>query len=559
MRASRREVITWLLFVALLIAVGYLQTVLYTRNQETAAASSGGIYHEGVIDKIATINPLYITSEGEQAVSGLVYSGLLRLDETGSLRPDLAVSYSVSSDGKTYDIKLRDNVKWSDGKAFSADDVVFTVNLIKNPVINSTLFGRWKNIDVKKINNLEVSFTRKDVMTSFPYTLDFGILPAHVLKSVKPSAVKNTFSDNTAAVVGTGPFVYRSEEILSESQIIYRFVANEHYFCGKPRVTAVTIQTYATSEDLLKGFKTDEINIAAGLDVTEAAKSLSISSADLSQIKLGDGVFALFNNSGKITGDLAVREALRLGVDRAAVREAVIYRSDEKKLKSVWPLETPITPGLVADIDKLKQPDYNAKAATEKLDAAGWKLNSDGKRMKDGQIMRLSVATVKGKDYEIAAKKIAEQWRELGIEVELTAVDPSSIQQNYLIPRAYDVLVYQFHLGADPDISAYWTSSQATASGSNFANYRSKLADLALNNARTQMDAGKRATNYTYFVKQYWLPDVPAIALYQPNYYYLAANDVEGLSDRMSLPYESSRFAGIRDFTVNTDQFRVTP
>jgi peptide/nickel transport system substrate-binding protein len=267
----------------------------------------------------------------------------------------------------------------------------------------------------------------------------------------------------------------------------------------------------------------------------------------------------LFNNSGEVTGDLAVREALRLGIDRSNLRAAATPKSNSgTELETVLALETPIAPGLIASVDQLKQPDYDAEAAGEKLDAAGWKLDDDGKRAKDGQSLTLSVVTVKGADYEPAAKNLAEQWRKLGIEVELTTADPASVQQNFFIPRSYDVLVYQLHLGADPDIFAYWASSQATARGLNFADYRSTLADLILTNARTQLDNTRRAARYTDFVKR-WLADAPAIALYQPNYYYLTDDDVKGLGDEMPLFDKASRFAEARDFTVNVGKLKTTP
>jgi peptide/nickel transport system substrate-binding protein len=555
LRLARREVIGWLLLVAVLVTIGGLQTVLYTRGTETIAAVDGGTYAEGIVDKRVTITPLYAATDGERAASNLVYSSLLELDETGNLRPELAMSYAISEDGKTYSVKLRDNVKWSDGQKFTADDVVLTVELMKNPTVESTLLNSWRNIEVKKISDSEVAFTLKSTLASFPFSLDFGILPAHILKEIKPANIQSTFADNPAKMVGTGAFVFQSEETLTSGQIVLRLAANSRYFRGTPRVNTLTIQTYATSEDLLKGFKANEINAAAGLSTREAAQALDQPDANLVQTSLGDGVFAMFNNSGQITSDLAVREALRLGLDRSAVRASV---NGGAKLEAVTVLETPLIPGLVSDVDKLQQPDYNLKAAGEKLDAAGWKLDDSGQRIKDGQPLTLSVVTVKGADYEPAAKNIAEQWGKLGIKIDFVTADPSNAQQNYFIPRSYDVLVYQLYLGTDLDIFAYWASSQATARGLNFANYRSTLADLSLTNARTQLNQARRHTRYADFVKQ-WLKDAPAIALYQPMYYYLTDSGVRSLSGNEDLFDSASRFTNVRDFTVNLGTVKTTP
>ena len=559
LRVSRRGVVGWLSLIAVLIIISCLQTIPYARNRETVAAANNGMYAEGIVDKITTINPLYITTDGERAVSELVYSGLLRLDETGNLRPELATSYSISEDKKTYSVKLRENVKWSDGEAFSADDIIFTIELIKNPATGSSLFNSWRNVEVKKTNDFEVSFTLKNALASFPFTLNFGILPSHILKDVKPADLKSMFSNNPVKVVGTGAFAYRDQDVLNNGQITLKFVANERYFRGSPRLSLLTIRTYATSEDLLKGFQRNEINVAAGLSINEAVQSLQMPNAKLVQPPLGDGVFALFNNDRSITSELSLREALRLGTDLTAVRQAVIPKSDnDMALNAVSSLHTPLTPGLMSDVDKLRQPSYNLETASEKLEAAGWKLNSAGKRVKDGEPLALNIVTVKGADYESAAKNLAEQWGKLGIEVEFTAADPANIQQNFVIPREYDVLVYELHIGADPDVFAYWASSQATARGLNFANYKSTLADISLSNARTQLDEGRRNVRYADFVSR-WLADAPAIALYQPNYYYLTNTDVVGLSNDKTLFEKSARFADVQDFTVETRKFKATP
>ncbi|MCL2451440.1 peptide ABC transporter substrate-binding protein [Candidatus Saccharibacteria bacterium] len=559
LRLARREVIGWLVLVAVLVMIGCLQTLLYTRGTETTAAVDGGTYAEGIVDKIVTINPLYTVTDGERAVSSLIYAGLLGLDETGRLRPELATSYSISQDGKTYSVKLRDNVRWSDGQNFTADDVVLTVELMKNPTVGSALLSTWKNIEVKKIDDSEVAFTLRSVSSSFPFALNFGILPAHIMKEIKPTDIRNTFNDNPAKVVGTGAFVFRGEEALANGQTVLRLAANDRYFRGAPRINNMTIQTYATSEDLLKGFIANEISAAADLGTREAALALKQSGTNLIQTPLGDGVFAMFNNKGEITSDLAVREALRLGIDRSAARSAVTDQVDDgAELATVSALETPLLPNLVYGVAQLRQPDYDLEAAAEKLDAAGWKLDDNGQRVKDGRPLTLSVVTVRDTDYEPAAQNLAEQWRRLGIEIDFTAADPSSAQQNYFIPRSYDVLVYQLHLGADPDVAAYWASSQATARGLNFANYNSTLADLALTNARTQLNQERRNARYVDFAKQ-WLKDAPAIALYQPMYYYLTDTGVHSLTVDDVIFDNISRFSGARDFTVNIGKVKTTP
>ena len=552
LRLVRRDVAIWLLLMAALIATGTMQALLFSRNLQTVAAADGGIYAEGVVDKITTINPLFATTDSEKTASQLVYSSLLDYDSTNHLRGDLALSW-LSSDGKTWDIKLRENARWSDGQKLTADDVIFTVNLMKSQVVGSPLTSSWAAVKIAKVNQYEVKFTLANAYMSFPFALTFGILPEHILANIAPAEIRNFVSLNLAKIVGSGPFMYSSTETLSNGQTVWHFTPNAEYYGAKPRIAALTIRTYSDDNSLANGLADGEINAAAGLDVTTAAAEQPKANRQLVQAPLSDGVFILFNNSAPITSDKAVREALRLGTDRSALRQASV----KGNLEIPEALETPIANGIYSSVDSLKQPAYDIKAAAAALDAAGWKIGKSGFREKDGQTLTLNIVTIRGANYEPVAQALAKQWQKLGINAQVTTADPTTAQQNYLMPRSYDVLVYQLHLGVDPDEYAYWSSSQTLATGLNFANYNSRRADLALSAGRTQTDPTAREARYNDFVKQ-WLADVPAIALYQPNYYYVSVSPLVTL-DNTPLVDATNRFRDISNWTVKTAAVNVTP
>ncbi|MDR0957428.1 MAG: ABC transporter substrate-binding protein, partial [Candidatus Nomurabacteria bacterium] len=115
LRTVRREVIGWLSLACILVVICIAQATVLSRNTHTTVAADGGTYMEGVVDKINTINPLYVTTNSEIAASSLIYQPLFSYDETGHLKGILAESWSMSDDGKTYNVKLRDHIKWSDG------------------------------------------------------------------------------------------------------------------------------------------------------------------------------------------------------------------------------------------------------------------------------------------------------------------------------------------------------------------------------------------------------------------------------------------------------------
>jgi peptide/nickel transport system substrate-binding protein len=548
LRAARREMVAWLMLATVLIAIGVAQTMLQARLLEVQAPTNGGTYAEGVVDKIATINPLFASTDSEKAASQLVYASLLTYDTTNHLMGNLANRWSVSEDGKSWTVRLKPSVHWSDGQPITPDDVEFTVNLIKNQAVGSPLYSSWRTIDVKVIDAQEIQFSLDNVYMSFPFALTFGIVPKHILEDIEPSQLKNftTIIKADGTSVASGAFRFRSQDNLPDGQTIWRFWPNDKYWSNQPQVSGLTIRTYHDNQALLDGLNRDEINAAAGLDVKSAAK-LTDSNQKLSQAPLADGVFALFNNSGPLTASQEIREALRLGTDRTALRQAMVENST---LKVPEPLETPLLPGLDEAIDALTQPNFDQQAANDKLEAAGWTMNQQHQRQKSGQKLSLSVVTIKGADYEIVARQLVKQWQELGVDAILTAAEPSTVQQNYLMPRAYDVLIYQLHLGVDWDELAYWTSSQTVATGLNFANYKSKRADIALTAGRSQLNQKSRQARYQEFVKQ-WLNDAPAIALYVPNYYYVNGQSLQTL-DSQPLVDAASRFREVSNWTVRT-------
>jgi len=125
---------------------------------------------------------------------------------------------------------------------------------------------------------------------------------------------------------------------------------------------------------------------------------------------------------------------------------------------------------------------------------------------------------------------LAQVWYdELNIESDIKVVDPNDATQNILQtvlqPRNFDVLVYELSLGGDPDVYAYWHSSQATNNGLNFSNYNNAISDDALESGRSKISAKQRADRYAKFTAT-WQADAPAIALYQPKFDYIHIRNV---------------------------------
>ena len=150
----------------------------------------------------------------------------------------------------------------------------------------------------------------------------------------------------------------------------------------------------------------------------------------------------------------------------------------------------------------------------------------------------------------------------LGIAIDTHVLDPNDVTQNVvqniLQPRNFDVLLYQYNIGADLDVYAYWHSSQVTQHGSNFSNYSNVISDEALTSARARVEPTLRNAKYITFAKQ-WLSDIPAIALYQPTAQYVTSNNVHSFDNLDILISPIDRYSDVLDWSAGSRSVYKTP
>jgi peptide/nickel transport system substrate-binding protein len=224
-------------------------------------------------------------------------------------------------------------------------------------------------------------------------------------------------------------------------------------------------------------------------------------------------------------------------------------------------LDLPFTNGQLKG-DVPKAPAFNRVEAEKLLDAQGWILGKGNIRKKDGRELRLSVVAIKNTEFERVLEKLAGSWRSIGITVDTKLIDSSdatqSEVQSVLQTRNYDVLLYQLDIGADPDVYAYWHSTQSTSQGLNFANYANSISDDALSSARTRVEPELRNAKYITFAKQ-WILDVPAIGLYQPTAQYVSSNMVTSFDASNTFVSSIDRYSDVLDWSVGTRNVYKTP
>ncbi len=550
-RLVMTEIMIWLAAIALLIAGLGIQYSWNSQGSKKDGAKSGGVYVEGVIGNISTLNPLLAASEPEQAVSRLLFSSLYNYDVTGALHTDLAESMTVKDD-KVYTIKLR-NAVWHDGKKLTAEDVVYTINLIKNPQVRSPLRVNWLDISARAIDDSTVEFMLPAVYAGFSHALTFPVIPKHILQSVSPSSMREAdFSSNP---VGSGPFAVKrvqTSESTSSTDVV-RMEPNTKYYGAVSTLSRLELRAYGNESLLVKAVNSGEVSAASGLSLS-AADNIKSKQYSTKHWLLNKGVYLLMNNRSQTLQDARVRQALRYATDTSSIRATV---GD-----NVARLDTPILQSQIAQ--RLPAaPDYNLDKAKALLKEAGWTYNQGQWKGKDGRPLAVAVTTSSGRDeYKKIVDALKQQWSKLGVDVQLREIDTSSTTtsfvQSVLQPRDYDALLYELELGADPDVFAYWHSSQASASGYNFANYSNRTVDNDLVGGRSRTNSALRAAKYIQFVNQ-WLNDAPAIGLYQSVGSYVLNNGASIVEPRGSLNTMNDRYADVTTWSTGKASVYKTP
>ncbi len=554
-REVRRHIAIWVLAIGLVIGAAGLQIFWYQQSYRVAANAEGGTFAEGVVGPINTLNPLFASTSAEESASSLLFSRLLKYDTSGKLNYDLASSFAIGEDQRTYTVTIRDDAKWHDGVAIRAKDVVFTVGLIKNPATRSTISG-WNDIRVDAVDDRTVRFTLPAVYAPFPHALNYlPIVPEHILRDVEPNALReNEYSNNP---VGSGPFSLRFTQDIELGQgdqngrrQILHLARHDQYFQGKAKLERFQLHVYGSSDELIRGLNTAEINAATDMTVSDA-ETVNKERYAIEEKPVASGVFTLFNTTTGVMSDVKVRQALQVGTDTKALRAAV---SD--KLPS---LDLPFINGQVQG-ELPVVPQYSKERAGQLLDEAGWRLDGT-ERKKDGQALKITLVTTKNSDLEKVLTQLTKQWRELGVSVTTNIVDPTDSSQNVvqdiLQPRQYDALLYRLTIGADPDVYAYWHSTQASR-GLNFSNYSNGIADEALASARGVIAKNLRDAKYVTFARQ-WVNDAPAIGIYQSTSQYAYTNAVHATSDDKRYNVSTDRYSDILYWTVGSRVVHRTP
>ena len=554
LHSVRLWMLEWGLLCLVVLILSIVQISWYSDAYQTTTFVNGGEYSEATLGKVNSMNPLYANTNSEKALARLLFANLMSPDTTGHMKGELAKQVKrVDGDSSKWRLTLRDNIHWSDGEPITTDDLLYTIELLNDKRAKTTVAVNFESVKIEKIDDKTVEFTLPSPYNDFTDSLEFPLVPKHILGTIDPALVYEAkFSKEP---VGSGVFVYNAMQTSSLTnnamQAIY-LKRNDKYFLGGIRLDSFTLKTYDKIADIKQAFESEDVSATAELDDNISFNRQSVAKRES---LLNAGVYAFLNNESKNgLSDKKVRQAVQQGINIEEIRGAEYAKRE---------LNYPILDVQLEDLNYPELKKYDLAAAKKLIEDEGYVyLNS--KVTKDGLPVSLKVAYLDSTELNLVAERYIDGLKALGFEVieskfgEAEILAGQDFYSTVIQPRNYDILLYEVNLGVSVDPFVYYSSHQANSHGWNLSNYSNPLADDALLSARTTDDAALRKAKYESFLG-YWVEDVPAVGIYRSDLSYYYSDGVQIYSEDVRMTDEYDRFADVRNFATQKGRVNITP
>src|SRR5471030_1919383 len=466
------------------------------------------------------LNPHFAVGTKDQDGSRLFYEPLAGWDKDGNLRPVLAAQIpgredgTLSPDGKSVTWKLKQGVKWHDGKPFTADDVVFTWKYARNPATTATTIGSYSDIVVEKIDAYTV-VVKFQQPTPFWASAFVGqndlILPKHVFADYV--GAKSREAPANLMPIGTGP--YKCTEF-KPGDMVAGVLNPAYHMENRPYFDSITMKGGGDAVSAARTvLQTGEYDFAWNLQVEDEillklekggkGRVVITNGGGIEHIRLQsadpwtevDGERASVKTRHPLLSDTAVRQALALLVDKASIEKHIYGRTGRATANYIdYPERFR---------SKATTYEFNVDKAVALLEKGGWVKGPDGVRAKDGKKLKIGFQTSINQPRQKTQAIVKQACQKAGIEMELkTIVSSVYFSSDVANPdtggKFYnDIEMHTSYSGADPEIflrtMVSWDIAQKENkwSGRNSTRWQSKEYDEVFKAATTELDPVKRA------------------------------------------------------------------
>ncbi|HLF77653.1 MAG TPA: peptide ABC transporter substrate-binding protein [Dehalococcoidia bacterium] len=502
----------------------------------------GGGYVEGVIGAPARINPLFAgQNEADAALVALIFAGLTRLDDKGQPFPDLAETWVLSQDGRTYTFSLRQGLLWQDGAPLTADDVVFTYSLLKAPGLRAppNQARALADATIAKVDSRTVSIELPQAYAPLPAYLTLGILPSHLLRTIQPGAMFDAAFNQQP--MGAGP--YRLDHLSPDRASL---VANPAHHLGQPFIQRLDLRFYRDEGAMLEALKARQVNGAVFRSPLSQNDRVYLETRkDLRSTALvtGETAFVYFNLRQTMFQDRRLRQALLYALDREALIGEFLGG------QALEP-ESPLAIDSWAYTDSLKRYGFDPSLANLLLDEAGWRRNEGGVRVRAGVALAFTLATNSDPLRVAIAQAMAKTWEAVGVRVTVEAGGTTTLVRDLLEPRNYQAALFSQVAEPDPDPYLAWHSSQGSGKGANLGSFSDDRVDKLLADARLNTPQARRKELYGQF-QELFAQEVPALPVYTSSGIYVQSASIQGTRNRL-ITSPGDRFWQVQEWHLKT-------
>lgn len=510
----------FLIFLIIFILTGASRTVIAVKENSLIVPVVGGNYIEGIIGQPTFINPVISASQIDQDIASLVYQPLAQLIE----------DYEVKENGRVYILNLKEKIFWHDGQPVTADDIIFTINLIQNPETHSPLFANWQGAEAKRLSEIKVKFALNAPYGFFPQNFQkLLIIPKHIFAKIPVANLK--LSNYNLEPVGDSSYRFRSFTKRNDGFITeYRLVINQNNSGRTPAIKNLIFKFYENEQDLIKAFRTRKIDGFGSLKPLDF-QNLLPKYARISRLSIPRYYAVFFNaNINPALKDQNLRYALTEAIDKV------------KLINDVFGTDAAVVDGPLGLPRQNKFfLDYDPASAKNRL-----------AQIKELDKLELNIVVPDISFLQKTASFIQNAWREIGLtKVNIIEFSAENVVNEIIKTRNYEILIFGQSLENPDDLLPFWHSSQRFYPGLNLAFYNNKNADNLIEDIRQKnyQNQPELLNSRLMNLEKIIIKDAPTVFLYSLPYFYVHNERLKGFTEQ-AIINPADRFQQIDDWYV---------
>jgi len=449
----------------------------------------GGVLSYGEYGRPATLDPITSNEMISVRVTELVFSGLVAIDEKQEIVPDLAERWEASKDGRTYAFFLRKDVTWhpregEDARPFTADDVVFTYNIMMHPKTITPLKVRYEFIEkVEKLGDHAVQFTLKRPILNALAKFSFKVIPKHGPSNPLYLTREDPFVQRP---IGTGPYILRN--ITADREVI--LVANDRYFRGRPHIDKFVAKPFADQNIMSQALMFNAIDMIVLVNPRDLPEIQGDKRFVLQPYNALSYAFFSYNLRNPLLADKRVRRAFTHAVNREEMLEAFFNKQGTI-------ISGPFAPGSWAYNLDVQPLPFDPQRAIALLNEAGFTPGPDGVMQKDGKTLSLSLKVPIEKESE-AVKRVVLAFqnylKNVGVAVRVEFKEWQAWKADVFLEHNFDIILASWVFDDSADISSLFHSAEIGAWKNNFGGYSNPEVDGLIVESKLTLDHEKRRT-----------------------------------------------------------------